>query len=481
MNSLWLIARMIGSRRARGIPFTRLTIGGVALGVAILVMTLSIIDGFADAYRDGLVRFHAPVLILREDERVDPAAVEKAIATLRAEDSLDVASVRRATRLREWWWWGTWKYSEWTWPLRRVPGLDALIDALHPRYLVERLTLPESFVAWREQWHADVRCHATHGITAAGPFLYREGLAIGNGVIRGVALRGVRPEQMAQLQTLKVRSLTEVTDVMQALRQSGEAIPLLLGSAVAAQIGTTEISLFLPKSRANASTAPHPARVVGIFESGIYEFDSQFAFVDLARLQSLYGLTDVVSGYEIQIAHLDQAGWIADALRMALGPEYTLQDWRELHRETFEAVALEKILFGLIMGILVLIACANIVTAMLLRILLQYRSVAILHAIGMTARQSRRIYFWQGFTLGMCGVLGGVALGSSLAWLLGRFEWISIAPEIYFLSHVPVALSASTLISIALFGTVVVTLAASRAARRVTQLPILQALGRGYL
>lgn len=476
---------MLCARRARGIPFTWLTVGGVALGVAILVITLSIIDGFAASYRDGLVRFHAPVLIVREDEQIDRSLVESALAAHAAETTRasSAQSIRWINRARDLWWWGTWKYSEWTWGVRNIPALAAWVDLGNPRQLVALLPLPARFVAWREHWHATLRGQFEHGVTGYGPFLYREALLIGNGAIRGVALRGMRPEQITQLQTLQVTLTAPQTTVAAALQVPDGPIPILLGSAVAAQVGTRDVSVFVPNAAAGKTpTAPKPTLVVGTFTSGIYEFDSQFAFVDLARLQTLYGLgSNVVTGYEVQIEHLDTAAWIADALREALGPEYTLQDWRELHRETFEAVAVEKILFGLIMGILVIIAAANIVTAMLLRILLQYRSVAVLHAIGLSSRATRRLYYWQGVALGTVGVGVGIGLGCVIAWALGTFQWITIAPEIYFLSHIPVHISVWTVGGITLFALTTITLAASRAARRVADLPILQALGRGYV
>lgn len=480
MNNLWLMRRMMFARPARAIPFTWLTIGGVATGVAMLVITLAIIDGFSTAYRDGLVRFHAPILILREDEQVDHRAVETTLTAQTASGtSPSVGSaIRWLTRARDLWWWGTWTYSEWTWALRGIPTLASWVDDCHPRTLVPRLPLPQAFIAWRAQWHEQIWHEAEHGVTGFGPFLYREALIIGNGTIRGVALRGMRPAQITQLQTLQI---TPAVDLTAALRDDEGPLPILVGSALAAQTGIDDVRLFLPRSSA-VQAPPQPVRVVGTFTSGIYEFDSQFAFTDLARLQALYGLKPhVVTGYEVQVDALDKSPWIVEALQATLGPEYTLQDWRELHRETFEAVAVEKVLFGLLMGIFVMIATANIVTALLLRILLQYRSVAVLHAVGMSPRATRRIYFWQGVALGSAGVLLGLGVGGVLAWGLGAFEWITIAPEIYFLSHVPVHISAWTLGCITLFALATVTLAASRAARRVADLPILQALGRGYV
>lgn len=390
------MARLVG-RRSAGTRLGWLTLVGVALAVATFVVTLAIIDGFTASYRDGLVRFNAPVVLMREDEAVESARVQAAV--------------------------------------REIPE-----------------------------------------ITAASPFLYREGLLVGNGHIRGVILRGVDPAAFAHVTKVQLQLQPGHTDLVSAFHTApGTPLPILLGAALAEELGTSEVQLYAPTAELI------PVHVIGQFRSGIWEFDHSFAFVPLAPLQSLYDRRDRVTGFEFQVADLDRAPAVVARLQAALGPPYEIHDWRELHRETFEALGLEKILFGFIMGILVLIAVTNIAAVTLLNIFTRHRAVATLLAIGMAVRDAQRLFFWQGLRLGAIGAALGLGVGAAVAWGLGHYQWIDIDPEIYFLTTIPVVLSWPLALGSAAFGCLAAALPAWFASRTVTRLPILHSLGRGYV
>ncbi|MBI2343491.1 MAG: ABC transporter permease [Deltaproteobacteria bacterium] len=490
MNS-WLFWRLL-TLRSRGIPMTWLTMAGMAIGVATLVVTLAIIDGFAEAYQRGMIRFNAPILLFRHDETIDRAAVDAAITPLRIDHvtagTSGIETVRWIARLRDLWWWGNWQYTRSTWSLRTWPGVGPMVTALSPRQIVEQWHLPKWLEAWRTQQHAEWRASVYRGITTVTPFLYREGLLLGQGAIRGVVLRGVIPADMERLHALHL-DLGRQPSLVSALAvpADDDRLRLVLGSVLARQLGNTGVRLYLPTETPSTTTPPDqageliPVHVVGTFTSGIYEFDAQSAFVDLAALQRFYRVPEVITGYEIDVDHLVKTPWMSEYLQGQLGSDYIVRDWRETHRETFEAVALEKILFAMIMGILVIVAAVNIVTTMLLRVIGRYRSIAVLHAMGMSQRSVQRGIFWQGVLLGGCGLVAGVAIGAGLAWGIGHSAWIRIPAEVYFLSTVPTRLSGVTLVAIVLFGGGMVGLAARHAARRARTLPILEALGRGYL
>lgn len=390
------IARLV-ARRSAGTRLGWLTLVGVAMAVATFVVTLAIIDGFTASYRDGLVRFNAPVVLMREDEAVESSRVQAAV--------------------------------------REIPA-----------------------------------------ITATSPFLYREGLLVGNGHIRGVILRGVDSTVFAQVTQVQLQLAPGHADLVSAFQAApGAPLPILLGAALAAELGTDEVQLYAPTAELI------PVQVVGQFRSGIWEFDHSFAFLPLGPLQALYDRRDRVTGFEFQVADLDHTPAVVAQLQTALGPPYEIHDWRELHRETFEALRLEKILFGFIMGILVLIAVTNIAAVTLLNIFTRHRAVATLLAIGLSVRNAQRLFFWQGVRLGAIGAALGLGVGAALAWGLGHYHWIHIDPEIYFLTTIPVRLSWPLALGSAAFGLLAAAFPAWCASRTVTRLPILHSLGRGYV
>ncbi len=482
MNKWWLIVHLLWPRE-RGRAMAWLTLVGVAIGVATLVVTLAIIDGFGSAYRDGLVRFNAPVMIMREDEKIDAHIVQHAIDAVQAQPmtTCNEGTLARAAWMQDWWWALTWRWSALTRSASAWSWLHDLLDTLAPRRIVQNIAWPRALVRWRDDWQLQVRACATHGVTARSPFVMREGLLVGHGAIRGVILRGVDPDKIDGVLKL-AWNLHQPGTLAENLRVTPtQPLPIVIGSALAEQLGTHELSLFLPDRQHGVDTPLHAAQVVGTFTSGLYELDSQSVLLPRAALQKIYGVANLLTGVDLQLDAIEKAPWIAQELSAALGPEYQVSDWRALHRDTFEAIAMEKILFGLVMAVLVLVAAMNIVTTMLLRIVGRYRSVAILHAIGCSARTLQQLFFWQGLLLGATGVGAGLLLGSGMAWLLPHLHFIHIDPEIYFLTSIPTHVDAVTMMVVAGFGLCICTIAARRAARRVAALPILSALGRGYL
>lgn len=459
-----------------------LSLFGVAAGIIVLTVTLSIIDGFSDAYRDGLIRFNAPLVIMREDEKVDRAVVEAELEKFALIESVETSQseVLLANRIRDFWTWGNWQYNRLWWGVRDYPIINNIVDWLSPRRIVRDGVIYPWISNIYSEWKNNVRNKMYHGITARSPFLYREGLLIGEKGIFGVVLRGVEPSSMLKVNTMKINSFNENENLETSLHGASEKVfPILLGGALSKKLGKENLKLYLPVEKNGVTEGRYiPVEVVGTFESGIYEYDAQFLFVDLERLQNIYNATNVITGYELQIDQVDKAPWIADALRSALGPDYDIRDWRELHRETFQAMAMQKILLGLMMGILVLISSANIVTSMLLRMLSRHRSIATLKALGMPMLQTKRMLFWQGIVAGGGAVTVGVLVGVILSKLLGYYNWINISPEIYFLSSVPTSISPLTLTFVFALGFICVCGSASIAARKVSKLPILRALGR---
>lgn len=380
---------------------TRLTIVGIAIAVATLLVTLSIVGGFGTAYQQGLLDFNAHIVIIREGEIDGPA--------------------------------------EW-------------------KALAEQLTHP--------------------AIAQVTPFFYREGMLVGEGRIRGVALKGIDPAEFRAAIPLRVE-LDDAPDPETALaRERAGAIPILVGAAAGVAPGA-RLHLFLPRGgdwRAPTRDDLIPVTVVGRFASGLYDYDSQFVFMNLAHLQRLFGQSGRITGVELRLRDPEEAPLRAAAIQEALPGPYSVTPWQELHQPILAAIRLERLLLGLITAMLVAVAAFNILATVLLHLLKQHRSIAILRAIGLSARRARARYFLKGLRTGAIGVGVGLLLGAGVAWSLGRFQWIPIPPEVYFLAHLPVHLDRITVGMVAAFGLAIAALAAGYAARKVTELPLQKGL-----
>lgn len=259
------------------------------------------------------------------------------------------------------------------------------------------------------------------------PFLYRETLLIHDGKIRGVILKGLR---------------------------SGASDSLVLGKALAEKLGENiqQVKLMIPKNRQLTSKDIRTLPVAGTFQTGLYEFDSQFALISLAELQKLFGLSENIYGFEIQLTDAGQAPAIAKKLEENLGPAVLVQHWVELNRPLFEAIRLEKWAFRILLGLMIFVAALNLIAAVLLAIFRKKRMIAILQSLGASPRQILKLFFLHGLRLGVTAVLAGMILGLCVIFLLQTAAKISIDAEVYFLKTLPAALDWGNFFIVAAFG-----------------------------
>jgi lipoprotein-releasing system permease protein len=180
--------------------------------------------------------------------------------------------------------------------------------------------------------------------------------------------------------------------------------------------------------------------VSGVFETGMYEYDDAYLFLDLPTAQRFAGLANDVTGLEVGTRDRWGAPAIADSLRATLDAPVRVVDWQEQNRSLFQALKLEKLGMGVILLLIVLVAAFNIVSTLTMVVADKTREIGILRAMGMPGPSIRRIFLYQGVVVGAVGTLGGLVLGLTLAVLLEQYRLIALDPSVYFIDHLPVAL-----------------------------------------
>jgi lipoprotein-releasing system permease protein len=219
-----------------------------------------------------------------------------------------------------------------------------------------------------------------------------------------------------------------------------------------------------------------PLEVTGVFDSGLFEYDESFMYVAMPVAQELAGLGDAVNGIEIKTRDRDQVDAVRERLKAVVPPQYSIVDWQQNNRSLFQALNLEKVGMGLILLLIILVAAFNIVSNLTMVVADKTREIGVLKAMGMTARGIRRVFFAQGLVIGLVGTLGGVMLGLVVSLALGKYEFIKLDPEVYFIDHLPVVTELGDVVLTILASLAIAAIATAYPARQAARLYPIEAI-----
>jgi len=286
---------------------------------------------------------------------------------------------------------------------------------------------------------------ASRDVTGATPFLYTEVMLSTPNGAKGLVLRGIDPDSAGSVITILNRMLEGGLD---ALQKDGMPPGIIIGKELARRLALnldSRVNL-LSHSGEKSSTgfAPRirPFRVAGIFQTGMFEYDSTLGFVTLPAARELLGLPEGrISGIELTVADLYKADRVAERLQQELGSPFYMRHWMEMNANLFAALKLEKIGMFLVLAMVVLIASFSIVTSLVMLVMEKTRDIAILMSMGATRGMIRRIFMLQGTIIGAVGTVFGYGLGITLALLLKKYQFIKLPPGVYALDHLPMSLN----------------------------------------
>jgi lipoprotein-releasing system permease protein len=205
----------------------------------------------------------------------------------------------------------------------------------------------------------------------------------------------------------------------------------------------------------------------GIFNSGMYDYDSNLAYVDINKAKEIFSLKGV-TGYGIRLRNINKTESIAREIRSLL--PYRVLTWQELNRNLFSALKLEKIVMFLLLALIIVVACFNVVSNLLLMSIEKAKEIGIFSAIGLRRSAIRRIFIYEGFITGLLGTFVGTVLGISISELLKRYQFIKLPPEVYYLDRLPVRLSFADVASVAAVAVAITVLSSIYPADRASRL-----------
>ncbi len=318
------------------------------------------------------------------------------------------------------------------------------------------------------------------GVRSIEPAIYNTVLLSCGGRARGVVLKGVDPE-LERKASGALRSIVAGAD---NFSPDADGIPALLVGRILADELKISAGDYVTLTSPHGNLTPFGMlprsrrfRVAGIYDSGFYDYDANWAFVTLQSAQGLAGVGDVVSLLEVRVAKLDEAAAVADDLVRRAGPGYTATTWMDENRALFRALSLEKLVTALFIGLITFVSGLNILVVLTMTVTERARDIAVLMALGTRRRQIRRIFVLQGLAVSIAGTVAGLAAGYGFAWIADRWRLIPLNPEIYAIPYVPFhgnGLDAIWIAAAALVISVAATVVPARAAARILPVEILR-------
>jgi lipoprotein-releasing system permease protein len=270
-----------------------------------------------------------------------------------------------------------------------------------------------------------------------------------------------------------------------SVQDGGVLIGIDLARQMSARVGDT-LLVYSPQSfnMADELYLPEELTVRGIYELGMWEFDSSFILTSLETARTLYRLETGVHAIQVMTKDALRAGDTSTAIREAIGPGYSITTWMQQNRQLFAALRVEKNMMFLLLIIITIVAAFGICNTLITVTVQKTREIGLLKSLGFSSGQVMGVFIWQGFVQGIIGTAAGIVLGLTflryrndiLQFFSDRFNMELLPKELYHLSEIPAATSAHDVLLVALSVLMICTLAGVLPAYRAARLDPVRAL-----
>jgi lipoprotein-releasing system permease protein len=298
------------------------------------------------------------------------------------------------------------------------------------------------------------------GVVAATPFVLKQVLLTTQTGVQGIVIRGIDPQREGTVTELaKNLSTGQLADLSRPVKVKQSPIDdptspavetekpgIILGKELALRLGVfvgdtvNVVSPVGPISALGMVPKIRTFALVALFQSGMYEYDSSLAYIDLAEAQKFFNMGQTVTGIEIKVMDVFRAAETARSVEQSLGFAYGARDWMQMNRNLFSALKLEKTMMFLLLVLITIVASFNIVSTLTMIVTEKQKEIAILKAMGATRKSIRRIFMLNGLIIGLSGTAIGIPLGYAFLWLIQTF-W-TFDPSVYYISRIPVHVQA---------------------------------------
>lgn len=312
------------------------------------------------------------------------------------------------------------------------------------------------------------------GIIGATPFIYTKILIRNKNNVDGIIMKGIDTLTFNEVSNLKEKVILGKFE----LGEDGIILGNYVADGLLAHIGDT-IDVALPFSELITpfGVIPRTKRFVvrGIFDAGMYDFNATLSIVSIRTAQEMMGRIGV-SGIEITTNNIYRVKEISKKITLLLGYPYRVSDWIDMNRNLFAALRLEKFAMFIILILIIIVASFNIMSILIMTVIEKTREIGILKSIGSTSMDIMQIFVMDGLIISILGTFIGLMLGYTLSWALGKYKFISLPSDVYFLDKLPVKMEITDFIVVSISAIILSLLSTIYPAKRASKMDPVEAI-----
>jgi len=318
--------------------------------------------------------------------------------------------------------------------------------------------------------------HTTPGVSEASPVIFLHALATTESNTTGSELmvKGFDPARASSTPML-AKIVGARAKFETAEGENGVAVGKYLAEKLGARAGSS-ISLTVPSDTFLPRSASFV--VTNVFETGFYEYDARWLFVDLREAQRLAG-HEGANVIEVKLKDGASIDDVSTAIKQRTDDRFAVSDWRRMNNQLFRVLKVQQLVLFIVIGLIVFVSTFNIVSTLIMTVVEKRREIGILASMGAPPWMIRRVFIWYGTLVGVVGTASGIVIGVVICWIITRFELVSFPPEIaevYYVSSIPFVTRPVDLTAIAVFTLVVSFLATILPSMRAARLNPVDAL-----
>ncbi len=329
---------------------------------------------------------------------------------------------------------------------------------------IEAHMLVMRYSGWIENHHEVLsQLETVEGVKDATPFVFGQGMLRAAGGVSGLVLRGIDPGKTTiQVNTRDGKTLAQLLASNAQSHETGIVLGAVLAEKLQLTPGDGAMLMVLGgRQTNNARQLPrmHRLKVVGLFETGMHQYDGSIGYVHMKPLQRMVGVGDQITGFEVRVEDPDRVEAITAGIISKLGFQYWANHWKQMHRNLFSMLALQKLMMYVILTLIIVVAAFNVASALIMMVREKTKDIAIMKTMGATHGSLKKIFLGKGLVIGGVGISIGVITGLALCMVLNRYQFIELPGDVYFLTSLPVELSIFDVGAIVLGTMVICTIA----------------------